>query len=61
MGSLALLCPGPGVASSPGTPIALCNDIGPMLLPQLGGGMSGVPKPTALCLKADIAGVVQFH
>jgi transposase len=41
--------------------IALCNDIGPMLFPQLGGDMSGVPKPTALCLKADIAGVVQFH
>jgi hypothetical protein len=41
--------------------IALCNDIGPMLLPQLVGDMSGVPKPTALCLKADIAGVVQFH
>ena len=26
-----------------------------------GGGMSGVPKLTALCIKADIGGVVQFH
>jgi hypothetical protein len=41
--------------------IALCSDIGPMLLPTSGGGMSGVPKLTALCLKADIGGVAQFH
>jgi len=40
---------------------ALCSDIGPMVLPTSGGGMSGVPKLTALCLKADIGGVVQFH
>jgi hypothetical protein len=42
-------------------PIALCSDIGPMLLPRPGGGMSGVPKLTALCIKADIGGVLQFH
>jgi hypothetical protein len=38
--------------------IALCSDIGPMLRPTSGGGMSGVPKLAALCLKADIGGVV---
>src|SRR5215212_323455 len=42
-------------------PIALCSDIGPMFLPASGGGVSDVPKPTALCLKADIAGMVQYH
>jgi hypothetical protein len=42
-------------------PIALCSDIGPMLLPTSGGGMSGVTKRTALCLKIDIGGVVQYH
>src|SRR5829696_7660974 len=31
--------------------IALCSDIGPMLLPTSGGGMSVVPKPAAQCLK----------
>ena len=42
-------------------PIALCSDIGPLLLPMSGGGMSGVPKLAALCLKADFGGVVEFH
>jgi hypothetical protein len=41
--------------------IALCSDIGPMLLPTSGGDMSGVPKLTTLWLKADTGGVVQFH
>src|SRR5215213_11394429 len=36
--------------------IALCSDIGPMFLPASGGGVSDVPKLTAPCLKADIAG-----
>jgi hypothetical protein len=31
--------------------IALCSDIGPLLLLSLGGGVSEIPKPTALCLR----------
>ncbi len=42
-------------------PIALCSDVGPMFLPASNGGVSDVPKLTALCLKADIAGTVQYH
>jgi hypothetical protein len=49
------------LASAISVTIALCSDIGPMVLATSGGGMSGVPKLTALCLKADFGGVVQFH
>jgi hypothetical protein len=41
--------------------IALCSDIGPLLLAYSGAGVSDFPKPPALCLKADLAEVVQFH
>ncbi len=42
-------------------PIALCNGIGPLLLHSSDVGVSGVPNPPALCLKANIARVVQPH
>jgi hypothetical protein len=32
-----------------------------VLLAASGGGTSGVPKLMALCLKAAIGGVVQYH
>jgi hypothetical protein len=41
--------------------IALCSDIGPILLPTSGGDMSSVPTLTALCLEEDVGGVVQYH
>src|SRR5215211_3651295 len=41
-------------------PIALCSDIGPMLLPTSGGGMSGTPKLIALCLKQTSEGWSNF-
>src|SRR5215213_10570858 len=60
--------PGPGGGGSsaprprPTTgPIALCSDIGPLLLPRSGGSVSSVPKPPTLCLKANIAEMVQLH
>src|SRR5215211_1897228 len=40
--------------------IALCSDIGPMLLPTSGGGMSGTPKLIALCLKQTSEGWSNF-
>jgi hypothetical protein len=49
--------PGTGIAPYS---VVQCG-IGPMLLPTSGGGMSGVTKRTALCLKIDIGGVVQYH
>jgi hypothetical protein len=41
--------------------IAVCSDIGPLLLAKSGVGMSGILKPPELCLKANAAGVVQLH
>ena len=41
--------------------IAFGSDIGPLLLAYSGAGVSDFPKPPALCLKADLAEVVQFH
>jgi hypothetical protein len=41
--------------------IALCSDIGPLLLRSSGVGVSDVLNPPALCLKANIAEVVQLH
>jgi hypothetical protein len=41
--------------------IAVCSDIGPLLLAKSGVGVSGILKPPALCLKANAAGVVQLH
>jgi hypothetical protein len=41
--------------------IAVCSDIGPLLLAKSGVGVSGILKPPALCLKANTAGVVQLH
>jgi hypothetical protein len=32
-----------------------------MFLSASGGGVMDVPKFTALCLKADIAGIVRYH
>ena len=42
-------------------PIALCGDIGPLLIAYSGAGVSDFAKPPALCLKADLAEVAQFH
>ena len=42
-------------------PIAVCSDIGPLLLAKSGVGVSGILKPPELCLKANTAGVVQLH
>jgi hypothetical protein len=42
-------------------PIAVCSDIGPLLLAKSGVDVSGILKPPALCLKANTAGVVQLH
>jgi hypothetical protein len=41
--------------------IALCSDIGPLLLYSSGVGVSGVPNPPVPCFKANIAGMVQLH
>jgi hypothetical protein len=40
--------------------IASCSDIGPLLLRSSSVGVSDVSNPPALCLKANIAGVVQL-
>ena len=45
------LRPGRSVRHGQFGSIALCRDIGPLLLPTSGGGTSGVPKLTALCSK----------
>ena len=41
--------------------IALCSDIGPLLLVYSGAGVSRVPKPHTPSLKGNTAGVVQYH
>ena len=41
--------------------IALCSDIGPLPFRSSGVSVSGILNPPALCLKANIAGVVQLH
>src|SRR4051812_34705994 len=44
------------------TPIALCSDIGPMAASQAWRGHLGRYEAYgALCIKADIAGVILFH
>src|SRR3954447_10281031 len=43
------------------SPIAVCSNIGPLLLAKSGVDVSGILKPPALCLKANTAGVAQLH
>src|SRR5215211_201510 len=40
--------------------IALCSDIGPTYVPSSDVGVSGIPKPPALCSKAHIEGWSNF-
>ena len=41
-------------------PIALCSDIGPTYVPSSDVGVSGIPKPPALCSMANIEGWSNF-